>query len=121
MTETITTKRYDLEERTYVFAKNTALFCRKLPTNILNSKYISQVIRSSGSVGANYIEANESLSKKDFLMRAKICRKEAKESVYWLRLIIDTNPGEFKESGLLIKKEAEELKKIFSSIISKST
>jgi len=113
-------KKYDLEDRTYRFAKNVALFCKKLPGNLLNTKYIGQVIRSSGSVGANYIEANESLSKKDFVMRIKICRKEAKESAYWLRLIVDTNSEEFKNEGLLLQKEAEELKKIFSSIIEKS-
>jgi len=83
-----TNKVYDLEERTYRFAKQVASFCRKLPKNIINIEYLKQVIRSSGSVGANYIEANEALSKKDFQMRIKICRKEAKESAYWLRLIL---------------------------------
>lgn len=84
-------KVYDLEERTYRFAKNVALFCKKLPRTPSNIEYTRQGIRSSGSTGANYIEANESLSKKDFMMRIKICRKESKESAYWLRLIIDTN------------------------------
>jgi len=83
-------KKYDLEERTYQFAKNVALFCSKLPKITSNIKYLDQVIRSSSSVGANYIEANESLSKKDFVMRVKICRKESKETAYWLRLIVET-------------------------------
>lgn len=117
----MTDKRYDLEERTYKFAKNVALFSRKLPRITSNMKYIDQVIRSSGSVGSNYIEANEALSKKDFVMRIKICRKESKESAYWIRLIVDTNSEELKEEGLVLKNEAEELKKIFSSIIDKSS
>jgi four helix bundle protein len=112
---------YDLEERTFQFAKRVALYCKQLPKNTTNFKYIDQVIRSSGSVGANYIEANESLSKKDFTMRIKICRKESKESAYWLRLIVETNSENFKDEGLLQKNEAEELKKIFSAIINKSS
>ena len=80
------TNKYDLEERTYQFAKKIVLFSHKLPRTISNIEDGKQLIRSSGSVGANYIEANESLSKKDFVMRVKICRKEAKESIYWLSL-----------------------------------
>ena len=79
-----------------------------------------QVIRASGSVGANYIEANEALSKKDFIMRIKICRKEAKESAYWLRLIVETNEEQYKREGENLVNEATELKKIISSIILKS-
>ncbi len=75
-------KPYDLEERTFLFAKNVAIFCKKLPKTSSNIEYIKQVIRASGSVGANYIEANEALGKKDFSMRIKISRKEAKESAY---------------------------------------
>lgn len=82
MTKIPMTKTYDLEERTFQFAKKVALFCKKLPKTTRNIEYIKQAIRASGSVGANYIEANEALSKKDFRMRIKICRKEAKESAY---------------------------------------
>jgi len=121
MSSTKKANSYDLEDRTYQFAKNVALFCKRLPKNISNIEYIKQLIRASGSVGANYIEANESLSKKDFIMRIKICRKEAKESAYWLRLIIDTNPEDFTQDGLALKQEATELKKIFSSIIENSS
>jgi len=112
-------RRYDLEERTFDFAKQVAFYCKKLPKNIINIEYIKQVVRSSGSVGANYIEANESLSKKDFAMRVKISRKESKESVYWLRLLVDTNTDGFKEEGLVLINECTELKKILSSIIGK--
>ena len=79
--------QYDLEDRTFEFAKKVRWFAKQLPKTVANMEDIKQVVRSSGSVGANYIEANESLSKKDFLMRVKICRKEGKESRYWLRLI----------------------------------
>jgi four helix bundle protein len=120
MTKTNRANNYDLEERTYQFAKNVALFCRKLPKTISNIEYSKQDIKASSSVGANYIEANESLSKKDFIMRIKISRKESKESVYWLRLIVDTNLEDFRQEGLSLKEEAIELKKIFSSIIEKA-
>ncbi|MBL7128413.1 MAG: four helix bundle protein [Ignavibacteria bacterium] len=82
---------YDLEERTFVFAKDVRFFVKTLPKTITNYEDAKQLVKASGSMGANYIEANESLSKKDFLMRSKISRKEAKESVYWLRLIHETN------------------------------
>lgn len=70
---------HDLEERTFQFAKSIALYVKQLSQNISNVEYGKQVIRVAGSVGANYIEANEALSKKDFIMRIKICRKEANE------------------------------------------
>ena len=87
MSEEENSKRFDLEERTFQFAKRTRAFVRTLAKTIGNVEDARQGIRSSGSVGANYIEANEALSKKDLLLRIKICRKEAKESRYWLRLI----------------------------------
>jgi four helix bundle protein len=111
--------RYDLEERTLNFAKSIIDFCKKLPRNTINFELTRQLVRASGSVGANYIEANESLSKKDFIHRIKICRKEAKESGYWLKVIISANPESEKEGKLLIR-EALELTKIFGSIIEKS-
>lgn len=119
MSEIPNSKRFDLEERTYKFSKNVAIFCKELPKTTPNVEYIKQVIRSSGSTGANYIEANESLGKKDFLMKIKICLKEAKESAYWLRLIMETNLEESRGIQSLLN-EALELKKIFSSILDKS-
>ena len=80
-------KPFDLEERTFAFAKKSRAFVKKLARTIANIEDVRQLVRSSGSVGANYIEANESLSKKDFILRIKISRKEAKESRYWLRLL----------------------------------
>lgn len=120
MNKTQMNKQYDLEERTFQFAKNIALYVKQLPKNISNLEYGKQVIRASGSVGANYIEANESLSKKDFIMRIKICRKEAKETAYWQRLIVETNDEKYGQEGMVLHNEAVELKKIFSSILTKS-
>lgn len=111
---------YDLEERTFQFAKAVRLFVKTLPGTIANQEDGTQLIRSSGSVGANYREANEALSKKDFIMRMKSSRKESKASGYWLRLIHETNSlNNSSEPGRLIQ-EADELKKIFSAIIEKS-
>jgi four helix bundle protein len=111
---------YDLEERTFIFAKDVRLFVKTLKYSIANEEDSRQVIKSSGSVGANYREANEALSKKDFVMRIKICRKESKESAYWLRLLKETNNLENANEAERLIKEAIELKKIFSSIIEKA-
>ena len=111
-------KNYDLEERTYNFAKRCRDYVKKLPRIISNIEYGRQLIRSSGSQATNYIEVNESLSKKDFKMRIKICRKEVKESRLWLKLS-EPRKGYEKEKQDLIK-EATELMKIFGSILEKS-
>jgi four helix bundle protein len=112
---------YDLEERTFQFAKNVRIWVKSLPKTISNVEDIKQLIRASGSIGANYIEANESLSKKDFVFRIKICKKEAKESGYWIRLILESNDNIVEEKiGKLLLQESIELKKIFSSIEGKS-
>jgi len=111
-------KRFDLEERTFVFAKGCRAFIKTLPKTTGNFEDARQLVRSSGSVGANYIEANESLSKKDFVCRIKICRKEAKESRYWLRLVEATDPTS-AERDMLVQ-EAQELMNIFGAIVRKS-
>jgi len=113
-------KEYDLEERTEKFAKNAIQLCKKLSKNTINIELISQVVRASGSVGANYIEANESLSRKDFFNRIKICRKEAKESRYWFRLILSAN-SEFESEASPLIQEATELMNIFGAILKKNT
>ncbi len=109
--------KYDLEERTFRFTKNVIDYVEKLPRRITNGEIGKQLMRSAGSVGANYIEANESLSKKDFVMRIKICRKEAKESRYWLALSVPLMEYENKKTELMC--ESTELMKIFESIIHK--
>jgi len=113
-------KQYDLENRTFEFAKNVRIFVRKLPKTISNIEDGKQLVRSSGSIGANYIEANEALSKKDFAMRIKISRKEAKESRFWILLLNTGNNNELEKERLLLAKESEELMKIMSSIMRKS-
>jgi len=121
MTEIQSSKpAYDLEERTFQFAKAVRLFVKTLPKTIANIEDGKQLVKASGSVGGNYIEANESLSKKDFVFRIKICRKEAKESAYWLRLIKETNDLNDADEAQSLIQEANELKKIFSSILEKS-
>ena len=85
----------------------------------MNDRLIGQVVGASGSVGANYREANDALGKKDFIQRMKIARREAKESQHWLELILEANTGKESEIKPLVK-EAGELKSIFSSIITKS-
>ncbi len=111
-------RQYDLEERTFLFAKTVSRFVESVSKNISNTEYCKQVIRSSGSVGANYIEANESLGKKDFMMRIKICRKEAKETRYWLKLITCTTQEDENRRSLI--QESTELTKIFGAILKKS-
>ncbi len=118
MTEIQNSKRYDLEERTFDFAKRVRDYVKKLPKTIPNIEYGKQLIRASGSIASNYIEANESLSKKDFGMRVKICRKEAKESRLWLRLTEPLEEEQLEKESLI--KEATELMKIFGSMVEKT-
>jgi four helix bundle protein len=120
MTKTQNTKTYDLEDRTLEFARQVRDFVRKLNRTIANIEDGKQLIRSSGSIGANYIEANEALSKKDFVMRIKICRKEAKESRYWLKLINIDGKKELEQERIVLENEASELTHIFGAIVTKS-
>jgi len=119
MTKITNSKRYDLEERTLKFVKEVIKFVKNLPKTIPNVEIIKQLVRASGSVGANYIEANEALSKKDFIMRVKICRKEAKESRYWLKLT-EVNSKDAEKQRQLLVQEATELMKIFGAILEKT-
>ncbi len=113
------TKYRDLEERTLEFSKKVIYLCRSLSKNTINFELIKQIIRSACSIGANYREANESLGKKDFVHRLRISRKEAKETTYWLELILEANP-EFKQQIQVLIKETQELRNIISAIIDKS-
>jgi four helix bundle protein len=119
MTEIKNLKQYDLEARTFTFAKDVRTFVKELIDTIANIEDKKQLIRASGSVGANYIEANESLSKKDFAMRIKICRKESKESRYWLQLLDVHNLKHEQHRGELAQ-EATELMNIFGAILRKT-
>jgi four helix bundle protein len=113
------TKIYDLEERTLEYGKRVIHLCRSLPKDTVNNNICSQLIRSGTSLGANYREANETATKKDFSFRMRICRKEAKETVYWLQLLIEANPAFEKRVAPLLQ-ETIELVKIFATIIEKS-
>ena len=110
---------YDLENRTYNFAKEIRALVRKLTKSIANIEDSKQLIRASGSIGANYIEANESISKKDFIFRIKICRKEAKESRYFLRLLYISKNESLEKEMENLAQEAFELTKIFGAILNK--
>lgn len=118
--EPVAVKPYDLEERTELFAKQVRRFVKRLLRTVCNAEDVKQLARSSGSVGANYIEANEALGKKDFRMHLRISRKEAKESRYWLRLL-DTgdDPAVARECQTLIQ-ESTELMNIFGAILKKT-
>ncbi len=108
--------KYDLEERTEKFAKDVRMFVRSLRNDIANKEDIRQLVRSSGSIAANYIEANEALSKKDFMYRIKICRKEAKESAMWLRLVDEFESKQILKEKIKLVDEATQLLKIFSKL-----
>lgn len=111
-------KYRELEERTFEFARGCRDFVKQLSKTISNIEYGKQLVRSSGSQAANYIEANEALSKKDFSHRIKICRKEAKESCLWLNLCEPVAQQEQERESLVA--ECVELRKIFSAILEKS-
>jgi four helix bundle protein len=112
-------KVYDLEERTFEFAKNTRSFIKKLELNIWNKEDIKQVVRSSGSIAANYIEAIEKHGDKDFLMKLRISKKEAKETILWLRLI-EVKTDTLEEERISLINEAKELQNILGAIYKKS-
>lgn len=120
MTKSQNSKQYDLEDRTLQFAKDCRALVKRLTKTISNIEDGKQLIRSSGSVGANYIEANEAFSKKDFVMRIKICRKEAKESAYWLKLVDTSETQVLENERNRLLNEAVELTRIFGSIVTKS-
>ena len=119
MSESGENRPYDLEERTFAFARGVRAFIKLLERTIGNVEDAKQVVRSSGSVAANYIEANESLSKKDFRVRIKIGRKEAKESRLWLRLIDTENRPEARSKQERLCIEAQELMNILGAIFRK--
>jgi four helix bundle protein len=113
---------YDLEDRTLKLAVAVRNYANLLPKTIANIEDTKQLIRSSGSIGANYIEANGALGRKDFLMRIRISRKEAKETIYWLNIILKTNNlnSDIKSKGESLIKETGEIRNILSAILKKS-
>ena len=111
-----TRREYDLENRTLKFSVAILLFVKKVKIDQINTPLINQLIRSATSIGANYCEANGASSKKDFRNKIYICKKEAKETKYWLQLIAKTN-AEGIEISRQLWKEAQELTLIFSKIV----
>lgn len=111
-------KKYDLEERTAKFGENIITFCTKLPNNSIVSPLINQLVRSATSIGANYCEADDAESGKDFKHKIGICKKEARESKHFLRMIATASP-ENKDEIKRLWLEAKELNLIFNSIFHK--
>lgn len=114
-----TNKTYDLEERTAVFSENLIDVCKKASKNSVANPIIDQLIRSGTSIGANYCEANGASSKKDFRNKIFICKKEGKETMYWLRLLAKSS-SELEADCRKLWKEAHELTLIFSKIANKT-
>ncbi|HUC95030.1 MAG TPA: four helix bundle protein [Candidatus Saccharimonadales bacterium] len=116
MTNQTPIKEFDLEERTAKFAENSINFSKKIPQNPVTLPIVSQFIRSSTSIGANYCEADDAESRMDFKHKIGICKKEARETKYWLRMIAVASP-DFKEEAKILWKEAKELNLIFNAIV----
>lgn len=114
-----TEKVYDLEERTAIFAEKVIKLCKTIKNNLIISPIISQLVRSATSIGANYCEANGASSKRDFANKIHICKKESKETMYWLR-ILGTTDDASKEECKKLWKEVHELALIFGKIASSS-
>jgi four helix bundle protein len=110
-------KPFDLEERTLLFAQEVRKLIRRLPRDICNIEDARQLAKASGSVGANFIEANESMSRKDFVAKARISRREAKESRFFLRLLFTADNDELEQERQSLIVEAGELLKILSKMI----
>jgi four helix bundle protein len=112
-------RKYDLEERTEKFSLRVRDLCRQLKQDIINREYIIQLVRSAGSVAANYIEANDKLGDKDLRFRIRISKKESKETMLWLNHILTYDIKELEDERILLLQEAEELMKIFAAILRK--
>lgn len=112
-------KRYDLEERTEKFSLQVRDFCLRLKIDIFNRVYISQVLRSAGSVAANYIEANDNLGDKDLKHKIRICKKESKETKLWMKHLLIYDRTELERDRQALIRESEELMKIFAAILRK--
>lgn len=106
----------ELEERGSSFAEVVIDFCRSLPLDAVNDPLVRQLVRSATSIGANYCEADEAESKKDFRHKIALCRKESRETKYWLRMIARSAPAHAPQSRILWR-EAKELHLIFCAIV----
>ncbi len=111
--------KYDLEERTAKFGENIINFCNSITQNTINKPIINQLVRSGTSVGANYCEANNASSKKDFVNKIFICKKESQETKHWLRMIVVCVPDK-KEAARKLWQEIQEFTLIFQKIVNSS-
>ena len=111
-------KKYDLEERCAKFGEEIVKFAKKIPTNPVTQRIIPQLVASGTSVGANYAEADDAESGKDFKHKIGICKKEARETKHWLRIVVVAIP-ELKEEARILWQEAKELNLIFNAIFQK--
>ena len=109
------TKAFDLEERTARFGESVVVFAKRLPRNVVTLPLIKQIIRSATSIGANYCEADDAQSKKEFLQKISVCKKEARETKHWLRMIATAEP-DLKNEMRVLWQEAKELHLIFAAI-----
>jgi four helix bundle protein len=116
----INSKPYNLEKRTLEFSKQVIKLCKQLPKNTVNFKLIDQLVRSATSVGANYREANEADTKRDFRNRIRISKKEAKETIYWLELLKTANSINLEKEIIILLEESKELMKILGAIYEKA-
>lgn len=108
-------RSFDLTERSACFGENVIQFCLAIRLNAVNSPLVSQLVRSATSIGANYSEADESATRKEFLYRISLCKREAKETKHWLRMLVAAEPGR-KPAARTLWKEADELTRIFAAI-----
>lgn len=111
-------KEYNLEERTAKFGEAVILFCKKIPHEVITNPLINQLVKSGTSVGANYSEADDAESKQDFRHKIGVCKKEARESKHFIRMISAAVP-ELKEDAMILWQEAKELNLIFNTIYKK--
>ena len=109
----------ELEDRFHAYGKRVRDFCLKLKWDIINIEYIRQLIRSSGSIGANYIEASDDLGKMDEKMKIKIARRESKETIHWLDLILTYGNKDLEKVRIELIDEAVQIRKILSAILKK--
>ena len=111
-------KKYDLEERTAKFGEKIVGFAKKIKKDSVTLTIIKQLVAAGTSVGANYCEADDAESKKDFKHKIGICKKEAREAKYWLRIVVVTSP-ELEKEARMLSNEAKELNLIFNAIVNK--
>ena len=107
--------KFDLEERTAVYGESVIHFCERLPRTAITKPLISQLVRASTSICANYCEADESATKREFRYRISLCRRESRETRHWLRMLVAAIP-DARDGARLLWKEANELTKIFAAI-----